>query len=149
MVGLYEIFALEQKRLADEAYDRGDDRARITHIAQADRFGQLQRQQNAKERREKDRAALDAMPRYVSTDERKENARYGMSEHAHLHREGTILCADRQFRHNESNSITSVRFRPDMTVDRFSLAFKKMNFYKKLCCDCIVEAKLIRQGVVD
>lgn len=149
--GLYDIFAIEQNRLASEARTRGDTKAAAIHGAQADRFWTAQRKHDTDERKARDTAQREAEhPGHQMRWERKDDAEHDMYEHVHLFRGSTIICHDRLFEEHEHKS---VEFKPEMEVDRFVQAYRNTTFYqrlrKNLCPSCLIEARMIRKGIVE
>lgn len=149
--GILDIFAIEQKRLADEARAKGDSKAHSIHSRQADRMWDAQRTQDRKEREARDASERAAEPLgHQMRWERKADAKHEMYEHVHLFRGDTIICRDSMFKESEHKS---VEFLPEMAVDRFVQAYRNTTYYqrvrKNLCPSCLIEAKMIRRGIVE
>jgi hypothetical protein len=138
--GIYDILAIEQKRLADEAKARGNTKDHAVYSAQADRFWEAQRRADSAER--KARHAAEAIPSNQMGWERKAEAKHDMYRDVHIYQDDDILCNKGMFTRHEHES---VRFRPDLEVAKFHRAFKAMRYYKKLCPNCLLEAAALRR----
>ena len=149
--GLYDIFAIEQKRLADEARKRGDSAAHAVHIAQADRFWVAQRDHDSRERKaRRTQEEAELPPEYVMEEDRKADMAHEMGRHTHIYRRNEIMCRGRLFGKDE---FKSVKFRPEMEVDKFLQSYRNTSFYRTLrqdlCPSCLIEARMIRRGIVE
>lgn len=153
--GLYEIFAVEQKRLADEARARGDAKAQSIHERQATRFWELQRKalhaQSDAALAEQERRFEAEMPEVKTVFERKREAMLDMIHLVHIHQHGTIICHGRVFSQGE-NGIKAVRMRPEMDTELFRKHYLRTNFYRNtrtpMCPQCLVEDEMIKTGVI-
>lgn len=144
---LYDAFVLEAERLANEAKKNGDDEAHAVHSGWR-LFWEGQRKES-RERPSVVPSRGDVPQNSKLIDELREESRHEMGLHVHIYRGNDILCRELIFRKDE---FKSVPFKPDMQVDRFHKAFRNTSYYQTfrtdLCPACIIEAKMIRSGVI-
>lgn len=157
MDGLFDIFAIEQKRLADEAKARGDTRAHAVHARQAQRFNRLQQRENRRalesQYAEEDHILATEVPTYKMKWEFQREHMLDMIPYVHIHRYGTIICHGGIYTTGEFPKITAVGFMPHRKTKTIKRGYEDTRFYrqtlKPLCPQCLVEDQMIKNGVVE